>query len=58
MTPLELDRIRQKALEQAIRQADLAKTEPVLLLPVVPTWPFPLSQDDRDFLHECLIDPA
>ena len=54
----EREAIKQKALEQALRQAQLAKTCPEPLLPVIAEWPFSLTQDDRDFLKINKISPA
>lgn len=44
----ELDAIKQ----QALRQAALARTDPLPLLPVVVSaWPFQLTADDEQFLR-------
>lgn len=50
-TPDESERIKLKAIEQAMRAAGLAKTEPELLIPVADVWPFRLSEDDKAFLR-------
>jgi len=59
---LETDRIHLKALEQAMRHANLAHTDPTLLLPVTNNWPFPLTVEDQLFLRYCVpglpISPA
>lgn len=47
----EAARIQLKALEQAIRAAGLAKADPAPLLPVEPSWPFRLTEDDKAFLR-------
>ena len=57
-TPQERDQIQLKAMEQALRAADLAKTEPDPLLPTCDTWPFRLSADERVFLKINKISPA
>jgi hypothetical protein len=48
-----------KALEQALREAELARIAPEPLLPTCRgLWPFALTQDDRDFLKIQKISPA
>lgn len=48
-----------KAMEQAMRAADLAKTAPEPLMPHPSTdWSFRLSDEDRRFLKVNKISPA
>ena len=57
-TPSERQRIVDKAFEQANRQAELAKVDPLHLLPAREPWPFRLTDDDRAFLRVNKISPA
>ena len=57
-SPSEREAVQLKAMEQALRAADLAKTEPELLVPTCDSWPFRLSEDDRVFLKINKISPA
>lgn len=57
LTDKERDLIRLKAFEQAMRTADLAKSdiEPLLVLD---SWPFKLSLLDREILKLLKISAA
>ncbi len=50
--------IELKAIEQALREAGLARVDLEPLLPVGSTWPFLLSESDRDFLRINKISAA
>jgi hypothetical protein len=55
----ERRRIEDKAIEQAVREAETWGVELEPLLPVADTrWPFALSDEDRVFLKIQRIDPA
>jgi hypothetical protein len=56
----ERERIELKALEQAIREAQLARIELEPLLPVTANWLFALTPLDVRFLQSCPypISPA
>ena len=48
-----------KALEQALREAELARIAPEPLLPTCRgLWPFVLTEADRDYLKVEKISPA
>lgn len=62
-SPKERQDIEQKALEQALeqarREAGLARAEAESLMPAPSApWPFALSEDDRAFLRINKIRPA
>jgi hypothetical protein len=58
-SPKERRRIEDKAIEQAVREAETWGVELEPLLPVADTrWPFALSDEDRAFLKIQRIDPA
>jgi hypothetical protein len=55
--PREREHIERKALEQALRLAELARIHHEPLLPVVSEWPFVLTAQDEAFLRVNKIDP-
>jgi hypothetical protein len=54
----ERRRIEDKALEQALREAEAFGVELEPLLPVGSRWPFALTELDRVILKILGIDPA
>ena len=59
LSPLEQERVKLKAIEQAMKEAGLAGMEPEPLMPTpAGPWPFVLTQDDWVFLRVQKIDPA
>lgn len=59
LSATEAERVKLKALEQALKLAGVAQADPDLLLPVE-AWPFRLTRDDIAFLRSCPypISPA